>query len=101
MFGILIYEILSGKKPHGSAENLVSVAIDIRETGLIPTFDEHVDPFFKQLLIKCCQFEPDQRPVSILVFVCFIIVCLTQKINFQDFDQIIQELVEEKQKNEQ
>jgi predicted Ser/Thr protein kinase len=81
MFGIMIYEILSGKKPHGSAENLVSVAIDIRETGRIPTLDEHVDDFFKQLMHKCCQFEPDQRP---------------------DFEQIIQELNDEKQKmNEQ
>ncbi len=64
MFGILMYEILSGKKPHGSAENLVSVAIDIRETGRIPQLDASVDVFFKQLMVKCCQFEPDHRPVS-------------------------------------
>jgi hypothetical protein len=64
MFGILIFEILSGEKPHGSAENLVSVAIDIRETGRIPSLDASVDEFFKQLMAKCCQFEPDQRPVS-------------------------------------
>eukprot|EP00029_Vermamoeba_vermiformis_P006808 TRINITY_DN2774_c0_g1_i1.p1 TRINITY_DN2774_c0_g1~~TRINITY_DN2774_c0_g1_i1.p1 ORF type:complete len:863 (+),score=136.33 TRINITY_DN2774_c0_g1_i1:60-2648(+) len=77
MFGILIFEILSGEKPHGSAENLVSVAIDIRETGRIPSLDASVEEFFKQLMAKCCQFEPDQRP---------------------DLDQIIQELNEEKQK---
>ncbi|XP_060963078.1 serine/threonine-protein kinase STY46 isoform X3 [Cannabis sativa] len=60
-FGIMLWELLTGKLPY---ENLtpLQAAVGVVHKGLRPTIHEHTDPILVELMESCWQKEPSLRP---------------------------------------
>ncbi|XP_062101055.1 serine/threonine-protein kinase STY46-like isoform X2 [Humulus lupulus] len=60
-FGIMLWELLTGKLPY---ENLtpLQAAVGVVHKGLRPTIEEHTDPMLVELMESCWQREPSLRP---------------------------------------
>lgn len=61
-FGILCWEVLSGKEPHLDADPL-TVGVAIRDQGLTPDMNDEWDPALISLMKDCWKVDPEQRPV--------------------------------------
>jgi c-src tyrosine kinase len=60
-FGIVCWEIFSGREPHADADAL-SIGKAIRDEGLVPKCEESWDPFIVQLMQKCWNTDASSRP---------------------------------------
>ncbi|KAF8377759.1 hypothetical protein HHK36_031144 [Tetracentron sinense] len=60
-FGIVLWELLTGKIPHADLTPL-QAAIGVLQEGLRPTIPEDTHPKFVELLKRCWQQDPSLRP---------------------------------------
>ncbi|XP_008811875.1 serine/threonine-protein kinase STY46-like isoform X3 [Phoenix dactylifera] len=60
-FGILLWELLTGKLPYEYLTPL-QAAVGVVQKGLRPTIPKHTNPKLAELLEKCWQQDPAQRP---------------------------------------
>ncbi|XP_009623495.1 serine/threonine-protein kinase STY17-like isoform X2 [Nicotiana tomentosiformis] len=60
-FGIVLWELLTGEIPYACLTPL-QAAIGVVQQGLRPTIPEHAHPKLVELLQKCWQQDPTQRP---------------------------------------
>ncbi|XVE94479.1 hypothetical protein REPUB_Repub02eG0012600 [Reevesia pubescens] len=60
-FGVVLWELLTGKLPY---ENLtpLQAALGVVQKGLRPVIPKHTPPKFVELLERCWQHEPSLRP---------------------------------------
>lgn len=63
-FGIVLYEIVARQAPY-DGENIMEVALQIRDKGLHPTIPIGCPPLFKEIMERCWNLDPNLRPVSI------------------------------------
>lgn len=59
--GIVVWEILTRKKPHEDLD-IMDAAYKIKNEGLHPEIPENVIPELKHLMEQCWQIIPDNRP---------------------------------------
>jgi len=64
MFGIILYEITARQEPH-IGEDILNVAIKIRDSGLTPTITNDCPLALREIMEMCWQMEPKIRPVSV------------------------------------
>jgi len=60
-FGIVVYEIVAQTEPHKNMDDL-QAAIAIRDEGLTPKIPSHCPQFLRELMMKCWNRNPEQRP---------------------------------------
>ncbi|XP_073052850.1 serine/threonine-protein kinase STY46-like isoform X3 [Primulina eburnea] len=60
-FGIVLWELLTGKLPYANLTPL-QAAVGVVQKGLRPTIPRHTHPLIVELLEKCWQQEPSLRP---------------------------------------
>eukprot|EP01116_Phalansterium_solitarium_P019162 TRINITY_DN5270_c0_g2_i1.p1 TRINITY_DN5270_c0_g2~~TRINITY_DN5270_c0_g2_i1.p1 ORF type:complete len:650 (+),score=204.34 TRINITY_DN5270_c0_g2_i1:113-2062(+) len=60
-YGVLVWEIVTRKAPHAEM-SLLELAVKIRDKGVTPGIPHDCPPYIQQLLSKCWQFEPENRP---------------------------------------
>jgi serine/threonine protein kinase len=60
-FGVVVYEIVARKEPHADADQM-AIGLQIRDNGITPKIPEDCDPCLRELLEKCWQLDPEQRP---------------------------------------
>ncbi|MBA0866286.1 hypothetical protein Goshw_019649 [Gossypium schwendimanii] len=60
-FGVVLWEMLTGKLPY---ENLtpLQAAVGVVQKGLRPVIPQHTRPKFVELLERCWQQDPSLRP---------------------------------------
>ncbi|KAH0990662.1 hypothetical protein GBA52_002145 [Prunus armeniaca] len=60
-FGVVLWELLTGKLPY---ENLtpLQAAVGVVQKGLRPTIPRHTNPMLMELMERCWQQEPSLRP---------------------------------------
>ncbi|XP_016648014.1 PREDICTED: serine/threonine-protein kinase STY46-like isoform X1 [Prunus mume] len=60
-FGVVLWELLTGKLPY---ENLtpLQAAVGVVQKGLRPTIPSHTNPMLMELMERCWQQEPSLRP---------------------------------------
>jgi serine/threonine protein kinase len=61
-FGIVMYEIISRKLPHENEDDLLEIAVKIRDQGLTPPIPEGCPPLYEQIMRACWKYNPDERP---------------------------------------
>ena len=61
-FGILVWEVWMGRKPHDEYNNIVEIALKIRDFGYHPEIPEDAPTWLKELLGRCWQMAPQDRP---------------------------------------
>ena len=62
MFGIVIYEIITRKEPHDEKNDIMEVAILIRDKGLTPTIPNDCNEILKEIMNQCWNIDPEKRP---------------------------------------
>ncbi|CAI9769782.1 unnamed protein product [Fraxinus pennsylvanica] len=60
-FGVVLWELLTGKLPHEYLTPL-QAAVGVVQKGLRPTIPKHTHPKFAELLERCWQQDPTLRP---------------------------------------
>jgi len=60
-FGIVVYEIVAQTEPHKNMDDL-QAAIAIRDEGLTPKIPSHCPQVLRELMMKCWNRNPEQRP---------------------------------------
>jgi hypothetical protein len=61
MFGIILYELVARTEPHHE-EDMIDIAVKIRDTGFHPTIPENCPLMLKELMDMCWQMDPSMRP---------------------------------------
>lgn len=61
-FGIVIYEIVAGKPPHDTYNDLFDLALKIRDQNLRPTIPEDCDQGLADIMEMCWRPNPADRP---------------------------------------
>ncbi len=62
-FGMILFEIVAHEEPHVH-EDLISVAIKIRDEGYVPNIPNDCPPALRQVMQMCWKMDPNERPVS-------------------------------------
>jgi serine/threonine protein kinase len=60
-FGIVVWEIITRKEPHTDIDP-IEVGVRIRDEHLVPPIPEDCDPMWRDLMLKCWNTDPEQRP---------------------------------------
>ncbi|XP_022896680.1 serine/threonine-protein kinase STY46-like isoform X1 [Olea europaea var. sylvestris] len=60
-FGVVLWELLTGKLPYEYLTPL-QAAVGVVQKGLRPTIPKHTHPMFAELLERCWQHDPTLRP---------------------------------------
>ncbi|KAG6390622.1 hypothetical protein SASPL_148360 [Salvia splendens] len=60
-FGVMLWELLTGKVPYAQLTPL-QAAVGVVQKGLRPTIPRHTDPLVVELLERCWQQDPSLRP---------------------------------------
>jgi serine/threonine protein kinase len=63
-FGVVISEILNREEPHKEIEDVIEVAIAIRNELKTPKIEESAPELLKEIMKQCWAINPDERPVS-------------------------------------
>ena len=63
-FGVVLYEIVARQAPY-EGENIMEVALQIRDSGLHPTIPKECPPLFREIMERCWNLDPTLRPVSV------------------------------------
>ncbi|KAK6131342.1 hypothetical protein DH2020_034910 [Rehmannia glutinosa] len=106
-FGIVLWELLTGKVPYANLTPL-QAAVGVVQKGLRPTIPRHTHPLVVELLERCWQQEPSLRPefseiVDILQYMAkkiFEEERATKRINLGDPCQLIDEWPIKRQESE-
>lgn len=61
-FGIMLSEIVARKEPHGD-EDLINVAVKIRDQGYTPSIPENCPRLLKDIMQMSWKVDPTERPV--------------------------------------
>jgi serine/threonine protein kinase len=61
-YGCCLYEIITGHQPHHDKQDLLQLAVAIRDHGVHPEIPEETPALLKPVLEACWRFDPDQRP---------------------------------------
>jgi hypothetical protein len=62
MFGIILYELVARTEPHHE-EDMIDIAVKIRDTGFHPTIPEKCPSAMKEVMKMCWQKDSTARPV--------------------------------------
>ncbi|XP_073140394.1 serine/threonine-protein kinase STY46-like isoform X2 [Henckelia pumila] len=79
-FGVVLWELLTGKLPYANMTPL-QAAVSVVQQGLRPAIPRNTHPLLVELLEKCWQQEPSLRPE--FSEITGILQCMTKK-NFED-----------------
>ncbi len=60
-FGMILYEIVAHQEPHVS-EDLIGIAIKIRDKGYTPIIPNDCPPVLRQVMQMCWKLDPKERP---------------------------------------
>ncbi len=63
----MISEILNREEPHKEIEDVIEVAIAIRNDLKTPKISEDAPELFKDIMKQCWAINPDERPVRIIL----------------------------------
>ncbi|XP_073036625.1 serine/threonine-protein kinase STY17-like [Primulina eburnea] len=76
-FGVVLWELLTGKLPYANMTPL-QAAVCVGQQGLRPAIPRNTHPLLVELLEKCWQQEPSLRPE--FSEITDILQCMTKKI---------------------
>jgi tRNA A-37 threonylcarbamoyl transferase component Bud32 len=62
-FGVVLYEIVARQAPY-EGENIMEVALQIRDSGLHPTIPKECPPLFREIMERCWNLDPTLRPTA-------------------------------------
>ena len=60
MFGMLVYEIMAGCEPWYNVDDVISLAVQIRDQGVVPDLKDIPDKY-ANIIRRCCVYEPGLR----------------------------------------
>ncbi len=58
---MVVYEIVARKEPHSEADQM-AIGLQIRDNGVTPEIPSGCNPCLQELMEKCWQLDPEQRP---------------------------------------
>ncbi|KAL1533382.1 serine/threonine-protein kinase STY46-like [Salvia divinorum] len=79
-FGVMLWELLTGKVPYAQLTPL-QAAVGVLQKGLRPTIPKHTHPLVVELLERCWQQDPSLRPE--FSEITEILQCISKK-NFEE-----------------